>query len=145
MSGSIDKRKIFTVFCESLNEFQIREVVKSKGKIQFFLCSHTDKNGQKTLFFIAYDTDCRRKELSVTKSGNRTTMLLFFLNAVGISDEPSEKLKSALPTSSEEDVAETKRLRETGELVGIPLDDHVVIGCNGAHVSIMQFMRENLI
>ena len=33
-------------------------------------------------------------------------------------------------------IAETKRLIETGEVVGIPLDDHVVIGRN-AHVSIM--------
>lgn len=40
------------------------------------------------------------------------------------------------PTPSEEDIAETKRLIETGEVVGIPLDDHVVIGRN-AHVSIM--------
>ncbi len=40
------------------------------------------------------------------------------------------------PTPSEEDIAETKRLIETGEVIGIPLDDHVVIGRN-AHVSIM--------
>ena len=33
------------------------------------------------------------------------------------------------PTPSEEDLKETRRLIETGRLVGIPLDDHVVIGC----------------
>ena len=49
------------------------------------------------------------------------------------------------PTPSDEDIAETKRLRETGELVGITLDDHVVIGHGGAHVSIMQFIREVLV
>ena len=43
------------------------------------------------------------------------------------------------PTPSEEDIAETKRLVETGEVVGIPLDDHVVIGRN-AHVSIVASM-----
>ena len=48
-------------------------------------------------------------------------------------------------TPSEEDVAETKRLVETGEIVGIPFDDHVVIGRGGSHVSIMQLMRENLV
>lgn len=32
------------------------------------------------------------------------------------------------PTPSPEDLALTRRLRETGELVGIPLIDHVVIG-----------------
>ena len=45
------------------------------------------------------------------------------------------------PTPSEEDIAETKRLIETGEVVGIPLDDHVVIGRNGAHVSISQLLE----
>jgi DNA repair protein RadC len=45
------------------------------------------------------------------------------------------------PTPSEEDIAETKRLRETGEVVGIPLDDHVVIGHNGAHVSILASLQ----
>ena len=49
------------------------------------------------------------------------------------------------PTPSEEDIEETKRLRETGELVGIPLDDHVVIGCGGAHVSILQLIKGNLV
>ena len=49
------------------------------------------------------------------------------------------------PTPSDEDIAETKRLVESGELVGIPLDDHVVIGRDGAHVSIMQFMKEDLV
>ena len=53
------------------------------------------------------------------------------------------------PTPSEEDIAETKRLCETGEVVGIPLDDHVVIGRNGVHVSILAHLqvtcRENLV
>ena len=48
-------------------------------------------------------------------------------------------------TPSDEDVAETKRLIEAGELVGIPLDDHVVIGRGGKHVSIMQLMKEDLV
>ena len=45
------------------------------------------------------------------------------------------------PTPSEEDIAETKRLRETGEVVGIPLDDHVVIGRKGMHVSISAHLQ----
>jgi len=49
------------------------------------------------------------------------------------------------PTPSDEDIAETKRLIESGELVGIPLDDHVVIGHGDEHVSIMQFMKEDLV
>lgn len=40
-------------------------------------------------------------------------------------------------TPSEEDLMETKKLIETGRIVGIPLDDHVVIGCGTkCHVSI---------
>ena len=34
------------------------------------------------------------------------------------------------PTPSKEDMALTKRLYETGKLVGIPLIDHIVIGDN---------------
>ena len=49
------------------------------------------------------------------------------------------------PTPSEEDIAETKRLRETGELVGISLDDHVVIGRKGTHVSIVELLKEDLV
>ena len=36
-------------------------------------------------------------------------------------------------TPSDEDLSETKRLIETGKMVGIPLDDHVVIGCGTRH------------
>ena len=47
------------------------------------------------------------------------------------------------PTPSDEDIAETKRLRATGEVVGIPLDDHVVIGRDGSHVSILASLGAN--
>lgn len=36
-------------------------------------------------------------------------------------------------TPSDEDLSETKRLIEVGKMVGIPLDDHVVIGCGTKH------------
>ena len=36
-------------------------------------------------------------------------------------------------TPSDEDLSETKRLIEAGKLVGIPLDDHVIIGCGTKH------------
>lgn len=48
------------------------------------------------------------------------------------------------PAPSEEDIKETKRLRETGEIIGIHLDDHVVIG-RDAHVSIMQLIGRNVV
>jgi DNA repair protein RadC len=43
------------------------------------------------------------------------------------------------PTPSPEDVALTRRLREAGELLGIPVVDHVVIG-DGAFVSIAEWI-----
>ena len=49
------------------------------------------------------------------------------------------------PTPSDEDIAETKRIKESGELIGIPLDDHVVIGRGGKHVSIIQLMKGDLV
>lgn len=45
------------------------------------------------------------------------------------------------PTPSEEDLVETEHLRKTGDIVGIPLDDHVILGRAGTHVSIFQFQR----
>ena len=36
-------------------------------------------------------------------------------------------------TPSKEDLSETKCLVDTGKLVGIPLDDHIVIGCGSKH------------
>jgi len=46
-------------------------------------------------------------------------------------------------TPSDEDIAETRRLLEVGEITGIPLDDHVVIGMGGAHVSILSQTKLN--
>ena len=37
------------------------------------------------------------------------------------------------PTPSEEDLIETNRLVETGKMIGIPIDDHVIIGCKTNH------------
>ena len=36
-------------------------------------------------------------------------------------------------TPSEEDLIETTRLIETGKVIGIPIDDHVIIGCKTNH------------
>jgi DNA repair protein RadC len=47
------------------------------------------------------------------------------------------------PTPSEDDVALTRRLRAAGDLVGIPIVDHVVIG-HGAFRSIAELLGEDL-
>ncbi|EFV74948.1 MULTISPECIES: RadC family protein [Cytobacillus] len=41
------------------------------------------------------------------------------------------------PTPSREDIEMTKRLREAGELIGIPVLDHVIIG-NGRYISLKE-------
>jgi DNA repair protein RadC len=41
------------------------------------------------------------------------------------------------PAPSEEDLALTRRLREAGELLGIPLLDHVIVG-EGAYRSLKE-------
>lgn len=46
------------------------------------------------------------------------------------------------PTPSDEDIAETKKLYETGNIVGIPLDDHVIICRKGIHVSLSQLLYQ---
>jgi DNA repair protein RadC len=40
------------------------------------------------------------------------------------------------PTPSPDDLAITARLKSSGDILGIELLDHVVIGHNGRHVSI---------
>lgn len=44
---------------------------------------------------------------------------------------------SGNPDPSEEDKAATKRLRDAGELLGIELLDHIIIGGNGKYVSML--------
>lgn len=45
---------------------------------------------------------------------------------------------SGIPEPSKEDIAVTKRLEESGELLGIRLLDHIIIGANDAYVSLME-------
>lgn len=42
------------------------------------------------------------------------------------------------PEPSAEDIALTRRLKDAGDLMGIPILDHVVIGSNGAYVSLAE-------
>ncbi|MGG3887339.1 JAB domain-containing protein [Brevibacillus panacihumi] len=42
------------------------------------------------------------------------------------------------PTPSQQDLAVTKRLREAGELMGITLLDHIIVGSEGAFVSLKE-------
>jgi len=41
------------------------------------------------------------------------------------------------PTPSNEDIAITKRLKQAGEIIGIPLHDHIVIG-DGTYISLTE-------
>ncbi|WP_443770687.1 JAB domain-containing protein, partial [Anaerostipes sp.] len=45
------------------------------------------------------------------------------------------------PTPSRQDILTTRRMKEAGELVGIPLSDHIIIG-DHAYVS---FREEQII
>ncbi|MFS0567533.1 JAB domain-containing protein, partial [Brevibacillus invocatus] len=42
------------------------------------------------------------------------------------------------PTPSREDIEVTKRLQEAGELLGIPVLDHIILGHEGAYVSLKE-------
>ena len=42
------------------------------------------------------------------------------------------------PTPSDEDIAVTKRLVKAGELLGIPILDHIILGQDGAHTSLRE-------
>ena len=45
---------------------------------------------------------------------------------IGVHNHPSGE-----PTPSKEDIAVTRKLREAGELLGIPLLDHIILGRDG--------------
>ncbi|MDH4619996.1 JAB domain-containing protein [Brevibacillus sp. AY1] len=42
------------------------------------------------------------------------------------------------PTPSQPDLDVTKRLQEAGELLGIPVLDHIIVGTEGAYVSLKE-------
>ncbi|WP_411502719.1 JAB domain-containing protein [Brevibacillus centrosporus] len=42
------------------------------------------------------------------------------------------------PTPSQPDLEVTKRLQEAGELLGIPVLDHIIVGTEGAYVSLKE-------
>jgi len=45
------------------------------------------------------------------------------------------------PEPSAEDLSVTERLRQAGEILGIPLQDHIIIGANGSYVSLRERMH----
>ncbi len=104
-------------------------------------------NADRELLVVAsLDTKCNPLSLEIAAIGNINTCIV----------SPRETFKSAILsnavnimifhnhpsgdcTPSNEDIAVTKRLIEVGELLGIPLLDHIIIGGDNSYLS----LREN--
>jgi hypothetical protein len=55
-------------------------------------------------------------------------------------DTDSNRLRRVDPTPSTEDIAITRRLKEAGEIMGIKLLDHIIVG-DGEYLSLMRSQK----
>ncbi len=84
---------------------------------------------------VILDTKCRMMEFKIISEGSLTSSIVHprevFKYAIQKSAHSIIVLHnhpSGDPTPSRDDISITKRLKETGDVVGIPLLDHIIIG-----------------
>lgn len=142
---NFNKLKILTNLYERLSSYQEYKFEKTEDSVEF-LSSHFDRLSDKEKFLVAY-LDDENKLLGVE------TISIGTLNASIV--HPRDVMKKALeyksskmilshnhpsgdPTPSNEDLNITRRLEDVGEVLGIQILDHIIIG-NGDYYS----FREN--
>jgi DNA repair protein RadC len=104
-------------------------------------------NSDREMLVVAsLDAKCNPLSLEIAAIGNVNTCIVssreIFKNAIlsnAVHIMVFHNHLSGDCTPSSEDIAITKRLVECGELIGIPLLDHIIIGDNTDYLS----MREN--
>ncbi|MEQ1892196.1 MAG: JAB domain-containing protein, partial [Planctomycetota bacterium] len=102
---------------------------------------------QETFWSLLLDGKQRLRRVVVVTTGTLTASLVHprevFREAVRESAAAlivAHNHPSGDPEPSPEDLAVTERLRQAGEVLGIPLQDHVVLG-DGSFVSLRERMR----
>lgn len=104
-----------------------------------------DKLDRESFIIIALDAKCRPTHINTVSTGSLTASIV----------HPREVFKVAIlanahsiiavhnhtsgnPTPSNEDRKITKRLKDAGQLLGILLIDHIIIGENGKYISLKE-------
>ena len=119
-----------------------RTVVAGSRDLSPLLCEYYKAHDREEMLAILLDAKHKIIGLHTVSIGSATFAIV----------HPRETFKAAIigqasalilahnhpsgdPTPSQEDRALTKRLKEVGELVGIPVLDHLVIGDGGRYAS----------
>ena len=104
-----------------------------------------DRLDRESFIILALDAKCRPTHISTVSTGSLTASIVhprevFKLailakahSIVAVHNHPSGN-----PTPSDEDKKITKRLKEAGQLLGIPLLEHIIIGECGDYISLKE-------
>lgn len=104
-----------------------------------------DKLDRESFIIIALDAKCRPTHISTISTGSLTASIVhprevfklaILANAhsiIAVHNHPSGN-----PTPSDEDKKITKRLKEAGQLLGIILLEHIIIGECGDYISLKE-------
>lgn len=97
------------------------------------------------LVVASLDAKCNPLSLEIAAVGNVNTCIVspreIFKNAIlsnAVHIMVFHNHLSGDPTPSKEDIAVTKRLIDAGELLGIPLIDHIIIGDDTDYLSLRE-------
>lgn len=104
-----------------------------------------DKLDRESFIILTLDAKCRPTHISTISTGSLTASIVhprevfkiaILANAhsiIAVHNHPSGN-----PTPSNEDRQITKRLKEAGQLIGIPLIEHIIIGECGNYISLKE-------
>lgn len=104
-----------------------------------------DRLDRESFIILALDAKCKPTHISTVSTGSLTASIVhprevfklaILANAhsiVAVHNHPSGN-----PTPSDEDKKITRRLKEAGQLLGIPLLEHIIIGECGEYISLKE-------
>lgn len=121
-----------------------RNILTTKEAVEF--AAPFFEGADKELVYVcAVDTKMQPVSMEMVAKGGRSMCCMdmtqifksaILVNAAGIFCYHNHP--SGVTEASEEDLQVTKRLRECGELLGIHLLDHIIMGADGAFTSIRE-------
>jgi len=124
-----------------------RPSLRSPRAVFELLAPHVQGLEQETFWSLALDGKQRLRRLVAVSTGTLTASLVHprevFRGAVRQAAAAlivAHNHPSGDPEPSAEDLAVTERLRQAGEVLGIPLQDHVIVG-EGGFVSLRERLR----
>lgn len=109
----------------------LRQFLENEDRETFIAIYLTTKNEPTAIHTISIGTLCASlvHPREVFKAG-------IMVNAAGIIFGHNHP--SGIPEPSKEDIELTKRLKDAGNIIGIEILDHIIIGCEGKFVSLKE-------